>query len=432
MSPLRGFAWQIHAPLPGAYATRLHDLAPPGPLNQNPTHQFDSTCIILSTPGDFQWYIPLPSDMLQMNLIKTSLTISGAFVQFQLLRIGLLAVAALGIGPLAGAAPVVTLSTTLNIGGSGFDAVDFYYASSLDAEFTNYRLNFETTNGSLIYDPLPFQRQDEGGDAIDTFMNTIGSLLGVGNASHIYKPGVGVGADRLAQIDWSVFDTLGGDTNTMAGFAPAPYHLARILVDPNALWHATFTAFDTFSRGVPTDFQFTNDPDWSFPEPLTTPPPVAAPPILPPPPVNEPVVDDPPALDGPPVIDDPPALDDEPVVDDPPIQVQPFPYPGLTIEPVQWIPGDWVVRYPIIGGAQPILFRGLLETLDEGDVPAEAGFTGGAVLFAAHSNGLTGLLNFGAAQSGVGQAAAPEPSSALLAILASGLLAATARRYPRA
>jgi hypothetical protein len=184
------------------------------------------------------------------------------------------------------------MTTTLNVGGSEFDAIDFFYESTPGADFTNYRLNFETTNGSMIYDPLPGQWQDAGSDAIDTFMNTVGSFLGIGDASQIYNTyrptGLSLDPSPIARLDWSVFDTLSGDTNTMAGHNPAPYHMGRVLVKRDALWHATFTAFDTASPGVPSAFNFTNDPSWTFPEPVLPPPPIT--PVLPDPPNPPPVV----------------------------------------------------------------------------------------------------------------------------------------------
>jgi len=61
----------------------------------------------------------------------------------------------------------------------------------------------------------------------------------------------------VALLDWSVFDTLEGDTNNVPGFPPAPYHLARILVTPNAQGTATFLAFDTANPGVGSPFPFT-------------------------------------------------------------------------------------------------------------------------------------------------------------------------------
>src|SRR5215204_880281 len=97
----------------------------------------------------------------------------------------LLSVALLAMASFATASPLVTMSMTPDIGGSGFQAIDFYYASSAAAEFTNYRLNFETTNGAYIYDPSPTQRQASGSAPVDTYMNTVGSSLGLSDASHI-------------------------------------------------------------------------------------------------------------------------------------------------------------------------------------------------------------------------------------------------------
>jgi hypothetical protein len=201
-----------------------------------------------------------------------------------------------------GARPVVTTSTVLDVGGSGLNAIDFYYSSSPGAEFTNYRLDFQTLDDAGIHDPVPGQQQDAGGDAVDTFMNTIGSLMDLGNATHLYgeyNPNSASGAGPISHIDWDVFDTLPGDTNTMAG-GEAPYHMARVLVSPDSVWNATFTAYDTANPGLPTPHKFTNNPN-GFVEPL---PP-------------QPTIPDPVPIDPDPAI--PPPVDPEPPVDPGPI-----------------------------------------------------------------------------------------------------------------
>jgi hypothetical protein len=229
----------------------------------------------------------------------------------------LFAAVALIMASLAGGSPVVTMSTTLDIGGSGYNAIDFFYASTPGADFTNYRLNIETTNGAYIYDPAPRQRQDAGSGSIDTFMNTVGSYLGIGDAVQIqntYKPS-GESGSPISRIDWSVFDTLAGDTNSMAGVDPAPYHLARVLIGADAQWKASFAAFDTATSGVATTYRFANDlplgtmdliaPPTLEPEPpiVLSPPTPPAPPLVvtqpPPAPVTTPP-NEPPAPTGPP------------------------------------------------------------------------------------------------------------------------------------
>lgn len=223
----------------------------------------------------------------------------------------------LAIGAPTIAAPVVTLSTTANISGSGYDAIDFFYEVSPGAEFTCYQLNFGTSNGALIYDPLPTTSQDVGGDAIDTFMNTVGSLFGDSDASHIhttYNPRTsGAAPTSIAELEWVAFDTFPGDTNSYNGNS-GPYHLARILVQPDALWHASMLAFDTSVADTPPAQNFTNDPNWVFPEP--PPPPSPAEPVPEPLPLPEPVV-----APGGPTQPDPPLIDPlptpEPVVPPP-------------------------------------------------------------------------------------------------------------------
>jgi PEP-CTERM motif len=177
------------------------------------------------------------------------------------------------------AAPIVTMQQ--NTLGTG-KALDFYYSSTPGAEFLNYRLNVVNDNGPLLLDPTKAATTDQDGDAVDTWMNTVYSLFGFGPASqtfNAYKP-TGIGADNppVARIDWSVFDTGAGDTNHIdAGggvFLDAPFHLARVMVDPQAMGTATFTAFDTLTldgtgAAQPTVFQFTYGGEPIIPEPTT-------------------------------------------------------------------------------------------------------------------------------------------------------------------
>lgn len=159
----------------------------------------------------------------------------------------------------AQAAPIVTMTPT-PMGGN--TALDFFYsASAPPAEFTNYRLEVRTTNGMKILDPNKSATSDVGGDAEDTWMNTVYSLLDLGPASYnfnTYRP-TGIGSDNPPRdfIDWSVFDTGVGDTNTPDGLTQtAPWHLARVLVAGDATGTAKFQAFDSLSEGTPTIFDF--------------------------------------------------------------------------------------------------------------------------------------------------------------------------------
>lgn len=155
----------------------------------------------------------------------------------------------------ANAAPIVTMTRTANIGGGAFDSLDFFFTSTPGAEFLNYRLDVQSTNGNNLQDPSKTGTSDEGGDAVDTWMNTVYSLNGFGNASYNfnqYKPvGLGSGTPPVARIDWSVFDSGSGDGNTIdAGggdIRNAPWHLARVLISPNTVGTATFTGFDSLT-----------------------------------------------------------------------------------------------------------------------------------------------------------------------------------------
>jgi hypothetical protein len=157
----------------------------------------------------------------------------------------------------ASAAPIVTMVPTDLAG--GVTALDFFYTSTAGAEFTNYRLRVENTNGLLLSDPIQAAKEDQQSDAIDTFMNTVGSLFGAGAASYnhnVYNPGGFTPSPQpTALIDWDVFDTLTGDGNAIG--SGAPYKLARVLVLPGGQGTALFQAYDTQSGGVPSDFTFT-------------------------------------------------------------------------------------------------------------------------------------------------------------------------------
>jgi hypothetical protein len=163
------------------------------------------------------------------------------------------------------AAPMVAMSVVDNVGGTGNKALDFFYASTPGAEFLNYRLHVNNTDGTKLLDPNRLAWDDFVGDAVDTWMNTVYSLNEFGRASFVfnsYRP-TRIGGDlpARAEIDWSVFDTGEGDTNNIEGHPQPPYHLARILAEADAQGTATFTAFDTLTLGTdgqpaPTVFQF--------------------------------------------------------------------------------------------------------------------------------------------------------------------------------
>lgn len=165
---------------------------------------------------------------------------------------GLSLVAALCFAAASQAAPLVT-ATVKNIG--GYDVLDFYYTASPGAEFTNYRLFVQMSGGqNTIQDPVKSATFDQDGDALDTWMNTVYSLYGFGPASYnfnTYKPtGLGSNTPPINTIDWSVFDTGAGDTNSFDAGAPygvvsAPFHLARVLVSRGTVGAWSFQAFDT-------------------------------------------------------------------------------------------------------------------------------------------------------------------------------------------
>jgi hypothetical protein len=187
--------------------------------------------------------------------------------------------------------PGVTRSATPGAG--TYDAYDFFYSSTGDAEFTNYRLIANAATGNLV-DPTKLQddRQtlnnpDSGNNAVDTFASTVWSAVAredfgylasqIYNAGSYAPTGTNTGAPfSFSFLDWSVSDTLGEDDNDLSdantnGPLPgvgAPYHLARLLTTPDATGTAEFRAFETTSGGVPSIFQFLLGP----PLPQNTPP----------------------------------------------------------------------------------------------------------------------------------------------------------------
>ncbi|MEX2307242.1 MAG: hypothetical protein WD738_06595 [Pirellulales bacterium] len=84
------------------------------------------------------------------------------------------------------------------------------------------------------------------------------------------------------------------------------------------------------------------------PEPVVPPPIEPEPQPIIPPPVIEPAPPEcshvPPQIEEPAPPDDPPAPDDPPEPHDPPVEIQPFPYPGGTIDYVWRVPGEWIVN----------------------------------------------------------------------------------------
>jgi hypothetical protein len=372
--------------------------------------------------------------------------------------------------------PVVTYLTTTNIGGSGFDAVDFFYEATAGAEFTCYQLTFGTSNGGMIYDPLPGARGDSDSDAVDTFMNTVASLYGEGDASYLYgtyKPGGPNAAPAFVDsLDWVVFDLFQGDTNTYNGNS-APYHLARVLIQPDTMWHATMHAFDSIATSDPK-LNFTNDPTWTFPEPvmpLPPPPPPPTPEPLPPepppiivgpvPPPAEPLPPlETPPQPGPPeappiddVVNDPPS-DDLPVNDpweaEPPIDEPSLPEE----EPSSWIPQIDPVPLPYLRQYEHML-RGRIGTIfpwdgesfievypwadrlidvtsivyEDGGQPFTTNDGEGFMLFHTGATGTTSLAGdsltsanvlarFHSSTSAAADSGVPEPTSATLAALA--------------
>jgi hypothetical protein len=356
--------------------------------------------------------------------------------------------------------PVVTYLTTTNIGGSGFDAVDFFYEATPGAEFTCYQLTFGTSNGTMIYDPLPGARGDPDSDAVDTFMNTVASLYGEGDASYLYgtyKPGGPNAAPAFVDsLDWVVFDLFPGDTNTFNGNS-APYHLARVLIQPDTMWHATMHAFDNIATSEPK-LNFTNDPNWTFPQP--TPPPLdPLPPVDPVPPLEtppQPVPSETPPIDvvsNNPPIDDP--LANDPAEPEPPIDQPSIDQPSLPQEePSTWIPEVDPIRLPYIrtewpswngriatiiswdGESSPEVYPWTDRLIDvssvvyeDGGQPFRTNDGEGFMLFHTGATGTTTLAGdsltnanvlarFHSSTSAAADSGVPEPTSATLAALA--------------
>ena len=158
----------------------------------------------------------------------------------------------------ANAAPIVTMSAS-EIG--GYKALDFFYTASDGAEFTNYHIDVQTDNGLKIQDPDKNATADAGGDAVDTFANTVYSFLDFGPASYVfdaYKPSGVIPPQNppVNHLSWEVYDTNTGDTNDPFGDGSvvAPWHLARVLLDLDATGTWQFDAVDTLSGGTPTVF----------------------------------------------------------------------------------------------------------------------------------------------------------------------------------
>ena len=142
----------------------------------------------------------------------------------------------------------------------GYKALDFYYMASPGAEFWDYHIEITTSNGAKIQDPVKSALSDAGGDAIDTWANTVYSLNDWGDASYIFDAYVprGIHADSAptSHLSWYVYDSYEGDSNDPLGYGPtvAPWHLARILLDVDAIGTWRFEAIDTLSGGVAETF----------------------------------------------------------------------------------------------------------------------------------------------------------------------------------
>jgi hypothetical protein len=178
----------------------------------------------------------------------------------------------------AQAAPIVTMTESLQ---SGMKVLDFNYSASQGAEFTNYNLKVDSTNGANIQDPIRGASGwfNPGGTALDTWANTPFSLLNLGNPSSVfqtYKPTApGASAVPTDHLQWEIFSTDTLDTNSIDtgdavafppnGIANAPWHLARVVLDPSATGTVVFSAFDTTSAGAATTFNFS----YGVPEPAT-------------------------------------------------------------------------------------------------------------------------------------------------------------------
>lgn len=187
------------------------------------------------------------------------------------------------------AAPIVTM-TPSNQG--GYQVLDFFYsASDAEAEFTTFEVDVTCSGAACIQDPNRGSNSGttqwdpiDGGPRLDTWANTVYSLLYDSSASYIfnqYKPSApGQSALPAQRLYWTVYDTEVGDTNTVdPGIGVAPYHLARVLTDPGATGTASFFAFDNKTdNGAMYNFDFgdsgpENTPPVVNPQPADVDPP---------------------------------------------------------------------------------------------------------------------------------------------------------------
>lgn len=165
---------------------------------------------------------------------------------------------------LAGAEVLVTMNKAAVTGPGGEDVYDFFLTlgGPADGEFTNARLAVEM-DAATIQDPAPMDTTG-GADPVpmDTWVNTVyGHYYGMTTSViyNTYKPlPPDVETPPVALLDWSFYDNSAGDDYT---FTPA--HIARVLVDADAVGTATMFMFTTESAGVPTEFNF------NIPEPAT-------------------------------------------------------------------------------------------------------------------------------------------------------------------
>ena len=133
-----------------------------------------------------------------------------------------------------------------------------------------------------MYDPAKLQDdrqfnstiESSNSGSVDTYANTVMSAAAKEDAGFTstitpngssYAPNGSGAAAPFTFLDWSVFDTNTGDDNDLNDYpaalggpfpVSAPYHIARVLTDPNAAWSATFTAFDTSNPGIGSTFTF--------------------------------------------------------------------------------------------------------------------------------------------------------------------------------
>jgi hypothetical protein len=185
------------------------------------------------------------------------------------------------------AAPVITMSSTLNVvrganpqQGTAFDVYDFFYSSTAGAQFTNYDITATALTGTLA-DPVR-QQDDRQMDPealpatalnagnvdlwVNTVMSSVGKTDGGLNATISQNPAfyqsTGLGAaPPFTQLQWAVLDVELEDDNDLSdhssgAFAQvAPYHIARILATPGGTGTVAFRAFDTATPNG-TNFMF--------------------------------------------------------------------------------------------------------------------------------------------------------------------------------